>query len=291
MNPSIETLTLHDDRRVDLVVGGDPAGTPLVMHHGTPSDGTVFASWSDACAERGLRLIAASRPGYAGSARHRGRVVADAAQDTALLLDRFGAGEFFTLGWSGGGPHALACAALLGARCRGAAILAGIGPHPMDGVDFLAGMGPENVAELGAAVAGEAAVGAWLEAHAADLRTITGAGIVAAFGGLVPPIDQDELRGSYGDELAAVMRRSLAGGFDGWIDDDLAFVQPWGFAVDAIAVPVTLWQGELDLMVPPSHGQWLAGAIPGARFEYAPGHGHISLLTRFRAAILDGLLG
>lgn len=277
--------------KVDLMLGGDPAGMPLVVHHGTPSDATVFASWSEACAARGLRLIGASRPGYAGSARHPGRTVADAARDTAELLDQLDARAFYTLGWSGGGPHALACAALLGARCRGAAILAGVGPFGMAGVDFLAGMGPENVDEFGAAVAGEGALRKWLEAHAGPFRTVSGAGLAAAFGGLVPPIDQDELRGAYGEELAAVMRRALAGGFHGWIDDDLAFVRPWGFSPEAIAVRVTLWQGELDLMVPPSHGKWLARAIPGARFAEAPGHGHVSLLTQFRAAILDDLVG
>ena len=291
MAPTIDTLVLSDSRRVDLVLGGDPAGTPLVMHHGTPSDATIFGSWSEPCAAHGLRLIAASRPGYAGSDRHPGRVVADAARDTAELLDQLGAGAFFSLGWSGGGPHALACAALLGPRCRGAAILAGVGPWRMEGVDFLARMGPENVAEFGAAASGEVPLRAWLDAHADAFRTVTGPALAAAFGGLVPTIDQEELHGAYGDELAAVMRRALAGGFDGWVDDDLAFVRPWGFELDAIAAPVTLWQGELDLMVPPSHGQWLARAVPGARFRFATGHGHVSLLTQFRDAILAGLVG
>ena len=286
-----EMRTLSDGRRVDVLLGGDPAGTPLVMHHGTPSDATAWAGWSEPCAARGLRLIAMSRPGYASSDRDGGRPVAAAAADAAQVLDQLGADRFLTLGWSGGGPHALACAALLGARCRGAAILAGVGPWRMDGVDFLAGMGPENLAEFGAAEAGETAVESWLQANGAAFRTVTGAELADAFGGLVPPIDQDELRGRVGDDLAAVMRRALAGGFAGWVDDDLAFVQPWGFALDSVAVPVTLWQGDLDLMVPPTHGQFLARAIPGARLEFARGHGHISLLTRFRDAILDDLIG
>ena len=290
MAPSTETFTSQDGRSIDLVLGGDASGTPLVMHHGTPSDGTIFATWSEACAARGLRLIAASRPGYAGSARHPGRLVADAARDTAALLDRLGAERFLTLGWSGGSPHALACAALLGPRCRGAAILAGVGPFRMEGVDFLAGMGPEKVGEVGAAVVGEAPLRDWLTAHAGAFRKVTGAELAAAFGGLLPRIDQDELHGAYGEELAAVMRRALAGGFDGWVDDDFAFVQPWGFELGTITVPVTLWQGELDLMVPPSHGQWLARAVPDARFEFAPAHGHVSLLTQCRVAILDGLI-
>ena len=144
--------------------------------------------------------------------------------------------------------------------------------------------------EVGAAVVGEAPLRDWLTAHAGAFREVTGAELAAAFGGLLPRIDQDELHGAYGEELAAVMRRALAGGFDGWVDDDLAFVQPWGFELGTITVPVTLWQGELDLMVPPSHGQWLARAVPDARVGFAPAHGHVSLLTQCRAAILDGLI-
>ena len=261
-----------------------------MLHHGTPSDATTYADWSEVCAARRLRLICMSRPGYAGSSRQPGRSVAAVAADIAEILDGIGGETFFSLGWSGGGPHALACAALLGERCRGVSVLAGVGPHEMDGVDFLAGMGPENVSEFEAAVVGEPALRAWMAAHATEFRSVTGASLAAAFGGLLPRADQDVLRGTYADALAAVTRRALAPGFDGWIDDDLAFVQPWGFSLGAIAAPVTLWQGELDLMVPVSHGRWMSEHLPRARFALASGHGHISLVTQYRNEILDDLL-
>ncbi len=283
-------FTRTDGRRADVFLGGDPDGIPLVMHHGTPSDATTFAGWDADCAARGLRLICASRPGYAGSSRQQGRDVAAVAADAAELLDQLGATKFFTAGWSGGGPHALACAALLPARCLGAATLAGVGPYGAPDLDFLAGMGPENVAEFGAALAGETALRAWKHENVQGFRQVTGAQIADALGGLVPQIDKDELTGGFAEAFAAVIRRALQPGFDGWVDDDLAFTRPWGFDLGQITAPVTVWQGDLDLMVPFAHGQWLVRHIATARPMMVPGHGHISLLTQYRSNILDGLL-
>jgi pimeloyl-ACP methyl ester carboxylesterase len=284
-------FTLADGRVLDLFLGGDAAGQALVMHHGTPSDSTTFATWHAACAARGLRLICISRPGYAGSSRQAGRNVAAAARDVAAVLDRLGHETFHTAGWSGGGPHALACAAMLKTRCLGVATLAGVGPYGADDLDFLAGMGPENVEEFGAALAGEAELRSWKHKNAEPFRHVTGAEIIEAFGGLIPQVDKDELTGGYAEQMASVMRRALAGGFDGWVDDDLAFCRHWGFDLAEISAPVTVWQGDLDLMVPLAHGAWLAKHVPGARMRLVPGHGHISLLTRFQDEILAELVG
>jgi pimeloyl-ACP methyl ester carboxylesterase len=289
MTAATHPVTLPDGRLLDVFLGGDEGGFPLVMHHGTPSDSTTFADWDEPCRTRGLRLICASRPGYATSARLPGRDVASAASDTADLLDLLGHGAFVTGGWSGGGPHALACAALLPDRCQAAATLAGVGPAGHDDLDFLADMGPENVEEFGAAERGEADLRAWMAASGEPFRHVTGEQIAEAFGGLVPQIDVDVLTGGYAEQMAAETRRALEHGFDGWIDDDLAFVRPWGFDVGDISRPVTVWQGDLDLMVPFAHGTWLADHLPTATRRMAPGHGHISLVTRYRDEILDDL--
>jgi pimeloyl-ACP methyl ester carboxylesterase len=283
-------FTLADGRTLDVWQGGDPNGAVLVMHHGTPSDATTYAGWNEVCAARHVRLICASRPGYAGSTRLPGRSIAQAAHDTAELLDQLGIAQFVTAGWSGGGPHALACAALLPGRCLAAATLAGVAPYGEPDLDFLAGMGRENIEEFGLAIEGEASLRAAQEANAVPLRHVTGAELADALGGLIPAIDRHALSGGYADEMAAVMRRALAPGFDGPIDDDLAFTRPWGFAVSDIAVPVTVWQGDLDLMVPLAHGAWLARHIPSAQARMLPGEGHISLVTRYRDEILDRLL-
>ncbi|HTP98077.1 MAG TPA: alpha/beta hydrolase [Casimicrobiaceae bacterium] len=290
MQAAAQAFVLNDGRTVDVFLGGDSGGFALVMHHGTPSDATTFSDWDGACRDRALRLVCASRPGYAASTRNPGRDVASAARDSAEILDRLGHRAFATAGWSGGGPHALACAALLPDRCRAVATLAGVGPNAQPDLDFTAGMGPENVEEFGAAMAGETALRTWMERNGEPMREVTGATLVEAFGGLVPPVDKDVLVGGFADHMAAVMRRALEQGLDGWIDDDLAFARPWGFDVAAVRAAVTVWQGDLDLMVPFAHGRWLARRLPNARAHMAPGHGHLSLVTRYRGEILDDLV-
>ena len=286
VGPVTESVKLPGGRVMEVLLGGDPVGYPLVLHHETPGDMTSYTDWHALCRDRGLRLIGPSRPGYGESSRMPHRSVADAAADVAAILDWLGHKSFVTIGWSGGGPHALACAALLSGRCVAAATLAGVGAYGED-LDFLAGMGPENVAEFGAAIKGEEALRRWLNENAAAYRSITGREIAEALGGLVPEVDKRALIGDFADHLAAVFRRSLVHGFEGWIDDDLAFVRPWGFKLGEIGVPVTVWQGELDLMVPLAHGRWLLEKVPGATRQIVPGQGHISLVVNFRPKMLD----
>ena len=290
MSVITQSLTLADGRVVEVFLGGDPTGYPLVMHHGTPADATTFADWHAPCLARGLRLICVSRPGYASSTRLPRRVVAQVSNDTAAILNALGHDRFVTCGWSGGGPHALACAARLPGRCVAAATLAGVGPYLANDLDFLAGMGQENIDEFGAALKGEAALRRWLMENGESLRRVTGPELADAFGDLVAPVDKDVLVGGYADELAAVFRRALAPGFDGWIDDDLAFVGAWGFSLDDVRVPVAVWQGELDRMVPFAHGRWLLHHVPGAQARMVSGHGHLSLVARHRDGVLDELL-
>jgi len=206
-----------------------------------------------------------------------------------VVLDRLGSDRFVTLGWSGGGPHALACAALLPERCAAAATLAGTAPYDADGLDWFAGMGPENVEEFGAAVAGPDTLTAYLNRESAGLATVTGGEVAAALGGLVSPVDVDALTGAFADSLAAAFRAAVSTGIAGWRDDDLAFVRPWGFDLSTIGVPVAVWQGGEDRMVPPSHGAWLAAHVPGARAYLNPDAGHVSLVNA-AAPILDDLL-
>jgi pimeloyl-ACP methyl ester carboxylesterase len=286
----LRNITLPDGRIAEVGLGGDARGFALVAHHGTPADATTFADWHAACQALGLRLVCTSRPGYAGSTRKAGRTVAQAADDTAAVLDALGHGPFVTAGWSGGGPHALACAARLPGRCRAAATLAGVGPDGRADLDFLAGMGQENLDEFGAARKGEAVLRQWMRENGEDLRHVTGASLADAFGSLAPPVDRAVLNGGYADALAAVFRRSLAPGFDGWIDDDLAFTRDWGFDLRDIHAPVAVWQGELDKMVPFAHGGWLVAHVPGAQARLVPGHGHLSLVVRHRDEVLDELL-
>jgi pimeloyl-ACP methyl ester carboxylesterase len=285
-----ETIPAADGRKLDVMLGGADTGPGLVLHHGTPSDASLWSGWDGVAAARSLRLVAISRPGYATSTRQPKRRIVDVADDVAAVSRALKLPWFVTAGWSGGGPHALACAARSGDRCRAVATLAGVGAYEMDDLDFLDGMGPENIDEFGAALSSEDELREWLERNAPGLREVNGRGLAAAFGGLVPPVDKDALSGSFADRMAASYRRGLARGFDGWIDDDLAFINDWGFDLSAITTPATIWQGDLDLMVPFAHGAWLANHIPRATARFAPGHGHISLLASYAEAVVDDLI-
>jgi pimeloyl-ACP methyl ester carboxylesterase len=287
-------VTAPDGRKIDVLMAGPADGLPLVLHEGTPVGLVLYPPTVRAAQARGLRVIVAARPGYEGSTPRPGRRVADVAGDTATVLDALGADTFVTVGWSGGGPHTLACAAALPGRCLAAASVAGVAPYQANGLDWLAGMGPENVDEFGAAVAGEAVLTQFLDSAAATLGTVTGADVAQALGGLVIAADQAALTGEFADYVAAALRASMNTGIAGWRDDDLAFVRDWGFplggAQDHSAAPVSIWQGDQDKMVPFAHGQWLAANIPGARAHLLPGEGHLSLTVSSLDRILDDLL-
>ena len=263
---------------------------PLITHHGTPGAGVEYEPFMRAAHERRLRHVPYSRPGYAGTPRQPGRTVASCAADVERMLDELGADRCYTLGWSGGGPHALACAALLPDRVIKAATIAGVAPWDAEGLDFLAGMGAENVAEFAAIEAGEDALRAYLEPQAAGLHDVTAEQIAAALGDLIGEADRAVLAGDFAEYLARSMRTAVGHGVDGWLDDDLAFRAAWGFDVDAIEVPVTIWQGDDDRMVPFAHGQWLAANVHSARAELRPGEGHISIALAHYGEILDDLL-
>jgi pimeloyl-ACP methyl ester carboxylesterase len=284
------TVPLPDGRSLDVLLGGDPAGRALVFHHGTPGNATRYESWFADAGERGLRAVAYSRPGYARSARHPGRTVASVAADVTAILDELGAERFVTIGGSGGGPHSIACAALLPERCLASAALVTPAPWEADGLDWYADMAQLNVDEFGAALQGERAIRAWMAADGEAFRTITGPQIVATLGDALPPVDQAVATAAWAEHESAGLRRALEHGFDGWVDDDLAFTQPWGFDLETIRVPVRVWQGELDRLVPVRHGEWLAAHIPDATFRLATGQGHFSLGETNRAEIIDDLL-
>jgi pimeloyl-ACP methyl ester carboxylesterase len=291
MAPDQFTIPAPGGRQLEVLTAGPAGGLPFVMHNGTPGGLVTLESMTREAAARGLRTVMCARPGYGRSTPQPGRRVADVAADVVTVLDALGAGEFVTAGQSGGGPHALACAVLLPGRCLAAATMAGVAPCQAPGLDWLAGMGPENVEEFGAAAAGEAALTRYLEAEAEGLRTVSGSEITGALGGLVDDADKAVLTGGFADYLAESTRAALAAGIAGWRDDDLAFAGDWGFALDAPgAAPVTIWQGEEDRMVPYAHGVWLAAHMPGARSQLLPGEGHLTLsVTRF-GAVLDDLL-
>ena len=271
-------ITLPDGRVLLVHEAGDPQGVPVVVHHGTPGAGILYGPWVDDAVARGIRLISYDRAGYAGSDRSPGRDVAAVAGDVASALDVLGVDEFLTWGVSGGGPHALACAGILPQRVRAVSTIGGIAPWDCHDLDHTDGMGADNVEEFGLAEEGEDVLRPWLDTQRDGVLAATPDGLAEQMHSLLPPIDVATLSGPAGPYLVQSMSSGLAPGVDGWLDDDLAFVRPWGFELAAITAPVLVRQGGLDLMVPLTHMHWLSRNLREATESLDANQGHLSLM-------------
>jgi pimeloyl-ACP methyl ester carboxylesterase len=280
-------LELPGGRRLEGWARESASTTGLLFHLGTPCAGVPYEPVVAEAAGRDLRFVTYSRPGYGGSTRCAGRTVADCCDDVVAIAGSLGLERLHVVGWSGGGPHALACAALLPELVVSTATLAGVAPWDAEGLDWTDGMADENLEEFGAAAAGPEVLEALLESAVDDLRGRTGQTVAEALGGLVTDVDRAALTGELADYLADLNREAVANGPWGWIDDDLAFIRDWGFSLAAVATPVTVWQGRQDAMVPYAHGEWLARHVSGARPMLLEDEGHISLVRRFDDVVED----
>jgi pimeloyl-ACP methyl ester carboxylesterase len=282
-------MRLPDGRHVDVRVYEPADGLPLVFHHGTPAAGLPNRAMVRSAQERGLRVVSVSRPGYGSSDRRPGRTVADMASDTAAVLAELGADRCLVSGWSGGGPHALACAARLGPAAA-VLVIAGVAPYDAMGLDWLTGMGQDNIDEFGLALEGEDALRPYLTAAREELTQATAEDLVTSLDSLLPDVDRAALTGEFAEDMLAAFREGLGNGIDGWLDDDAAFTRPWGFGLDEITVPVRIWQGSEDLMVPFAHGKWLADRMPAAVAHLEDGEGHLSIGLGAMDRMLDELI-
>lgn len=278
-------VQLPDGRALEVHELGDPNGFPVVFHHGTPGSGTLYAKWK----VDGVRLIAYDRAGYGGSSRKPGRAVVDVVADIEAVADELGIERYAAWGLSGGGPHALACVAL-GDRAVAAASVAGVGPWDSEGLDWLAGMGEGNRREFDLVLAGEDALRPALERERADLADVTGDQLREAMAPHLSPTDRNALTGELAAYFAGNMKHGLASSAEGWVDDNLAFVRPWGFELASIERPVLVVQGGDDLMVPRGHGEWLSAHVPGCESRIDDSEGHLSLVEHLVPEILAWLL-
>jgi pimeloyl-ACP methyl ester carboxylesterase len=276
----MRTVTTPDGRTLTVREGGDPGGVPVLTISGTPGSSTLFDAHGRDAEQRGIRLFSYDRPGYGGSTRQAGRTAADCAADIEAVCNELGLGRICVWGISGGGPHALAAAALLPDRVAAAASLASCAPYDADGLDWLAGMGELNVEEFGVIFQGEEAHRASMERQREELLAAMPDQLVEQWQTLLGPADREIATGEFAAELLDHIRAGIEPGGEGWFDDDLVFVTPWGFDVASIRVPVLLWQGEQDMFVPPGHGRWLAERIPGVEARFTAEDGHLTLAQR-----------
>jgi len=278
-------------RTLEVLLGGDPAGLPLLFHSGSPSAVVEHPLLEEAAVAAGLRLIMLSRAGYGGSSPRplpeRGPLMVHDLPDIVAVLDHLAVHQFVTLGWAGGGPRALLCAARLGTRCLAAATVASIAPVDAPGLDWVAGMVPESVVELAAAAQGARAYEAHLARLFAPYLEADAETVTASLMGVVDPVDRPMITLEYAGYLARCFRRAAIQGVRGARDDGLAVLSRWGFEVDEVEAPVAVWHGGRDATVPYAHGAWLATHVPGAHGHLLPEDGHLTMLGRLEEILLD----
>jgi pimeloyl-ACP methyl ester carboxylesterase len=274
-----------DGRIVHVYEDGDPAGQLLIYHHGTPWSGLLPSIWAHVAQADGVRLVSLDRAGYGGSGRHPGRRIADVVADTEAVADAFDTERFFVLGQSGGGPYALGCAALLPTRVLAAVSMSGPAPFDADGLDFLAGMGQDNIDGINAILAGEPTHRRYLSEQREALLAASPQTLHEVWESLLSPADQAVLTGDLVDWMHAASHRGLQPGCEGWLDDDTALVRPWGFNLSDIRVPVLIQSGGQDRFVPFAHAQWLVDNIPQATNGLSADDGHLTLLTNLQHTV------
>jgi pimeloyl-ACP methyl ester carboxylesterase len=288
--------TQHEVRTAEghlllVEVAGPEQGDVVIFHHGTPGSRFRDEEMIDIGADKGLRHVSYSRPGYEGSDRQAGRRVVDCAHDVRAIVDQLGLESGFVVGESGGGPHALAQAASLSGWTLGVAVTVGPAPFEAEGLSWLDGMAPGNREEFEAMMISDAAGQAFLEARieklkaARDLRQIT-----EALGDLYTDEDLRSLEKEGVEEYVLdTWSRAATSGLWGWFDDGKAILGDWGFDLDQVKAPVAVWHGEDDRAVPVAHGRWVADHLPNAIFHPLRGEGHSSFFDHY-AKVLDDLM-
>ena len=271
-------VATRDGRGLAFAEWGDPDGFPVLCLHGTPGSRLSRHHDDGVYAATGARVVTYDRPGYGGSDRHRGRDVVDCVEDVAALAEALGIERFAVIGYSGGGPHALAVAARLPGRVTRAACDVGVAPYDAEGLDWFEGMDPLNVQEFGWALEGEEVYSREIEREARELLervAVDPGNVLGDFE--IPDADRAELaRPEVHDVIRESMAEAFRNGVWGWVDDGLCFARPWGFEVSEIRVPTRVVYGASDVLVPAAHGEWLARHVPEAEVLVNETQGHVA---------------
>ena len=284
------TVRTPDGRTLRVQEGGDPGGRPVLVHGGTPNSRSLYGPHLELAREQGIRLISYDRPGYGGSTPQPGRTIGDCAADVRSIADALDIDRFAIWGISGGGPHALASAALLPDRLVAVASLASPAPYDAPGLDYFGGMGELNVDDIKLMLDDPTAARAKTISDREIMLTATAEGTREFLQTLLTPTDAAVMTGELAEHLTQSGKDGLAPGIEGWWDDGWAMLQPWGFDVRAIDVPMMLWHGRHDKFVPFQHGEWLAQQIPGVDAHLTEEDGHLTLIQRRIPAVHAWLL-
>jgi len=280
MSTSERDIVLEDERTLRISEAGDPQGRPVLVLHTCPGSKLLFGPHIADASRRGIRLIGYDRAGYGGSTPRPGRAVVDEASDVRAIADSLGIERFALWGHSKGGSYALGCAAVLPGRVVAVASLAAVAPYPADGIDWFEGVSEAAVAGFRMAMEDPDAWKQKLGEDVTEMRDISEEELFASLFRSSSDADRAVLTHELVSFGRAQMHDGLSQGSEGFIDDSLSDIRPWGFEFNSIRVPVQLWHGLDDRLVPLGHAKWLAAHLPRAEIHLEPGEGHISLFAR-----------
>ncbi|MGH2843779.1 MAG: alpha/beta fold hydrolase [Solirubrobacteraceae bacterium] len=277
-----------DGRRLRVEVAGDCVRV-VVVQLGSPEATPVYDRWVEEASARGLTLVAYDRPGYGGSSPQPGRSVADCAADVRAISTAVGFDRCAVWGFSGGGPHALACGALLGDLVAAVAITASWAPLDAAGLDYFGGMPDAARAHYELFLSDRDQWERTGQKVREDVLAETLEEFVEQWSQSSPAVDADAAHGAFGSWLHRSIQGSLKAGPEGWDHDLVAFHCSWGFDPRSISVPVRVWHGSKDAIVPIAHGRWLAAAIPGAQATLSDEDGHLTVAAHRIGEVHDWL--
>lgn len=291
MSATVDTTQVQtaDGRELCVETAGSGSRTVLI-HNGTPNSRHMYGPWVEDAERRGIRLISYDRPGYGGSSPQPDHSVADGVSDVRTIAEAFEIDRLAVWGISGGGPYAIACAALLPELVVASGVLGSIAPWGAEGLDYFAGMGKDNVEDIELYFSDREAARRKGENQRAELLSVTPDQVMDGWRSLVSDVDAAVIVGDFAEFLVRSFQDGLAPGDQGWWDDGVAHLGPWGFEFTAVRVPVKVWHGRHDRFVPFQHGQWLAGHIPNAEADLSESDGHLTLAVNRIPEVHDWLL-
>jgi len=274
------TIPVGSGRELCVEIAGEPDGKPILVHTGEPMSRHLYGGWIADAESKGIRLIGYDRPGYGGSTAHPGYTVASVAQDARVIAETLEHDRIGIWGISGGGPYALGCAALLPDVAVAVATVASLAPYGVEGFDYFAGMGESNVESFKLFFSDPQASRRHLREAREQVLAATPEQFAEMIKDLLSPVDAEVLTGDLARWNTETNKVALSPGDQGWWDDGAAHLTNWGFDLRDIQVPVKIWHGRQDRMVPVQHGQWLAASIPGAEADISDRDGHLTMVGR-----------
>ena len=283
------SLKLPDSRCIEYIDNGVSSKSALILHHGTPTSMTVWGTWLAAAAELGIRAIAFTRPGYASSDRKVGRSIIDANEDLVEILNQLAVENFVSVGWSGGGPYALASGLLN--KCSGVQLIASVSPYDAEDFDWFQDQTPEMVEEAKISARSLEDSINFKENYYKEIRDMTAEQFLTEYAKRLSFESFETTYREFSKDLSFSMHEALRDGVIGYAEDEYSFLRNWGFETKEIQVPVLIWQGLDDLSVSPHMARWLNANISNPTLKLLEGQHHSSIMVEKRAEILNAAIG